>query len=611
MAMMTTLRNRMHVVLWSLLVLFLLSMTVGGLVGGANIIDQLLGRVNPAEAIGSVNGDLITPDQFNQAYNIRMETLRNAGTEISDQHIDGIREEVWNAFVEERLTEQAINDLGITVTDDEILYHLENNPPLDIQRIFLVDNEFDKETYRQALNTPGMLDWEPIEAWMRDFYIPRFKLQQYINMSAIVSEEEIREEFIKRNTDYTISALHITTSAVEDQVDTPTEEELMADYKSRKGDFEQDEKRHLSYVSWEKTPISKDTLRIYNEAQAIIDQANSGKDFALLANLNTQDPGNQISPDSGRGGDLGWFGKGQMVGPFEEAAFGAKKGDIVGPILSQYGYHIIKVDSTRYQESEERQVKARHILLEIDLGPSTSSDLRRRTTLFTYDAQDYGFSAALDSHNVHASQAKSIGEKDMFLAGLGVFRSAVRWAYNAEIGSISDPMENDDYYGVFILDSITPAGIASFENVRTQVYAAINRNKENKEAEKLAITLKNQVDGGTTFESLKKDNDKLELIPSDTKKLNNSFISLGKSNHLIGALLNAKAGDLIGPVETYRGYGLIQVNVVSNFDSTAWNIQQELVQQDLIRQKQNRLYRGWMANLKEEAKIVDNRKYYF
>ena len=103
----------------------------------------------------------------------------------------------------------------------------------------------------------------------------------------------------------------------------------------------------------------------------------------------------------------------------------------------------------------------------------------------------------------------------------------------------------------------------------------------------------------------------MELVPSDTKKLNNSFISLGKSNHLIGALLYAKAGDLIGPVKTYRGYGLIQVNEVSSFDSTAWNIQQELLQLDLIRQKQNRLYRGWMADLKEEAKIVDNRKYYF
>ena len=50
---------------------------------------------------------------------------------------------------------------------------------------------------------------------------------------------------------------------------------------------------------------------------------NDGENFSTLANLYTQDPGNQIRPDSGRGGDLGWFGKGQMVKPFEEAAFKA------------------------------------------------------------------------------------------------------------------------------------------------------------------------------------------------------------------------------------------------------------------------------------------------
>ena len=128
MGMMTTLRNRMHVVLWALLALFILSMTVGGLVGGANIIDQLLGRVSPSEAIGAVNGSLITPDQFNQAVNARMEATRNSDTQITDQQMDAIREEVWNAFIEERLTEQAIDDLGITVADDEIIYQLEHNP---------------------------------------------------------------------------------------------------------------------------------------------------------------------------------------------------------------------------------------------------------------------------------------------------------------------------------------------------------------------------------------------------------------------------------------------------------------------------------------------------
>ena len=99
MGLMTTLRNRMHVVLWSLLILFLLSMTVGGLVGGANIIDQLLGRVNPSEAIGSINGSKITPDQFNQAVSIRLESLRNSGIEISDQQLNNIREEVWNCLL--------------------------------------------------------------------------------------------------------------------------------------------------------------------------------------------------------------------------------------------------------------------------------------------------------------------------------------------------------------------------------------------------------------------------------------------------------------------------------------------------------------------------------
>ena len=62
MGLMTSMRNRMHVVLWGLLAMFLLSMTIGGLVGGANIIDQLLGRVNPNTTIARINDQDITPD---------------------------------------------------------------------------------------------------------------------------------------------------------------------------------------------------------------------------------------------------------------------------------------------------------------------------------------------------------------------------------------------------------------------------------------------------------------------------------------------------------------------------------------------------------------------
>lgn len=610
MGMMTTLRDRMHVVLWALLALFVLSMTVGGLVGGANIIDQLLGRISPSEAIGAVNGELITPDQFNQAVNARVEAVRNSSGEISDQQMEAIREEVWNAFIEERLTAQAIDDLDIRVTDDEIIDHLENNPPIDIQRLFYANNQFDKETYHQALNTPGMMDWAPIESWMREFFIPRFKLQQYINMSAIVSQEDVKDEFIKRNTDFTISALHVTSESVKDIVSPPTEAEMKKNYQSRLDDFQQDEKRHVSYVSWAKAPNAEDTLRVIEEATSIIAQANSGQDFISLANIHTQDPGNQISPDSGRGGDLGWFGKGQMVGTFETAAFGAKKGDVVGPVLSQFGYHIIKVEDMR-KKGDDKEVKARHILLKIEMGQNTRSDYRRKATLFSYDAQDYGFSAAQDSHLVQSLNANTIGEKDIFLGTLGPFRSAVRWAFNAEMGATSDPLESNEYYAVFSLDSITPEGVKPFEDAKIQVRAALSRDRENDAAESLAIELKNSVDSGVPFDAIAKDNTSIELIPSDTKKLSGSFVSLGRSDQITGALLNARNGDLIGPVKTYRGYSIIQVMEISPFDSTSWLAQKDLVRLDLVRQKQNRVYQSWMADMKNDADIVDNRKYYF
>ena len=74
----------------------------------------------------------------------------------------------------------------------------------------------------------------------------------------------------------------------------------------------------------------------------------SNEEFASLANQYTMDPSNQGS----KGGDLGWFKKGRMVKPFEEAAFQAKKDQIIGPVLSRFGYHIIHVRDKRIDKKE-------------------------------------------------------------------------------------------------------------------------------------------------------------------------------------------------------------------------------------------------------------------
>ena len=614
MALMTTMRNRMHIFLWAILILFLLSISIGGLVGGANIIDQLFGRVDPSTAIGVVNGQKISPDDFSRAVSARLEQVRSSGREITDRDFDQARKQVWDDYIREILISQSIDNLEISATDQEVLYHLQNIPPpfLISDPAFQTNGEFDRAKYEQAINNPSGNEWAQIEQFMKDTYIPNIKLQEMVNADLIISDEDVWKSYIKQHVNYTIDGVHITTNTVKDDVEEPTEEELFDKYTDDIDDFYREEMRNLEIVSWEKKPSSDDTSRVVDECEQIINQLNNGSDFAELADTYSQDPGNQVSPDSGKGGELGWFGKGQMVKPFEEAAFIAKTGDVVGPVLSRFGYHIIKVNDRR-NENDKEEINASHILLKIEMGPNTNDALKRKSTLFSYDASDpkIGFSAALDSHQVAAKKITKILDETINLQNYGAFREAIRFAYNSEINDVSDPMQNDRYFIVAKLDSILPEGTKSFEEVQNQIKNSINQERQFAQAEMLAGKLRNELENGSTFQQLKDNYENIDLISGDTKLLIRSFQSLGKSNYLVGALSKAKKGDLIGPLKTPRGYGIVNIVDISPIDSTDFEMKRDVIYDNLSNQKRNSNFQSWYDDLLDNAKIIDNRKYYF
>ena len=83
---------------------------------------------------------------------------------------------------------------------------------------------------------------------------------------------------------------------MQDDVSDPTEDELFEEYTRRIDDFKREEMRTLEVASWEKKPSVEDTNQVISNCSDIINQLNTGSDFGELANIHTEDPGNQVVP---------------------------------------------------------------------------------------------------------------------------------------------------------------------------------------------------------------------------------------------------------------------------------------------------------------------------
>ena len=610
MGLMTSMRERMHVVLWALLALFLLSMTIGGLVGGANILDQLVGNVDPQTTIAQINGENISPDRFNNIVNQQIENSRASGKKVNDLEIHRARNNAWDNLVQDVLVSQEVKRLKISSTDDEVMYHLENNPPPFLQQnpSFQTDGSFDMIKYREALSNPQGNEWVPIEAFMKNTFIPNYKLQRMLDESIIITEKEIKEEFIKRNTEYTASGIHVTSARVPVEESEPTEDEILNEYEQNKSNYSHKELRSVSYVSWKKSASKEDSTATNELALELLKRARSGEDFAIIANEYSMDPGNQ----GAKGGDLGWFKKGRMVKSFDEAAFSSKTGSIIGPISSSFGYHVINVRDKRKNKDGEDEILGSHILLKVDMGPTTLSNIKRDATLFSYDAQDNGFEKAVSEHGLITSEHIKMDNTGFTIKGLGGLRSAIRFAFNSKVNDISSILENDQYFAILKLDSITPPGTRSLAEVESQIKNILKKVKVNagtlEDANKILINLSSN---DLSIEELVESDKDIDGFKKETKTLYQGFQSIGRSNYVTGALLGADPGTLLGPLETRLGHVIIQVIDIANFDSTEYLTQRDLLQQTVFNRKQGLHFQAWIDDLKDNAEIVDNREYYY
>jgi peptidyl-prolyl cis-trans isomerase C len=127
----------------------------------------------------------------------------------------------------------------------------------------------------------------------------------------------------------------ISSEVINDLLNEPaTEEELQAAYDEQFRNVEADEEYNASHI----------LVETLEEAQAIKEELINGADFAEMAREKS------TGPSGPGGGSLGWFGKGMMVPPFEEAVIALSPGDVSDPVQTQFGWHVILLNDVRKTE---------------------------------------------------------------------------------------------------------------------------------------------------------------------------------------------------------------------------------------------------------------------
>src|SRR2546430_5599916 len=119
--------------------------------------------------------------------------------------------------------------------------------------------------------------------------------------------------------------------------------DVHAAYEKSRSRLEVPEKRHARHV----LITGKDDAAALAQAQQVLAEAKAGKDFGELAKQYSQDPGSAKN-----GGDLGWAERSAFVAPFADALFGMKVGEIKGPVKTQFGYHILRLDEIQAGQSQ-------------------------------------------------------------------------------------------------------------------------------------------------------------------------------------------------------------------------------------------------------------------
>lgn len=332
-------------------------------------------------------------------------------------------------------------------------------------------------------------------------------------------------------------------------------------------------------------------------AEEVKRQLESGADFATLARQQSQDPGS-----AQRGGDLGWFGPGEMVEPFEQAAFDAPIGSVVGPVKTDFGYHLIRVESRANQE-----VRVADYALGVRTDVGTLNALQEQLEDLRYYAEETDATFAGEAQrlgmNVQTMQVEE-GQEVLPDPNIGMSRSLMNFLEGAEEGAISEVIELNNSFLVARVQEVTPAGYRPFEEVRAEIEPQVLKQK------KLAVQadrLQQALAQSSGFDGL------ASAVGQPVQTADNLTFDqvvvpgLGREPKFTGTAFGLSEGATSRVITGENAAYVLRVTSVQEPEALT-DAERDQIRRRLQAMRRNEVKQRWIEQLRDRADVQDNRR---
>jgi peptidyl-prolyl cis-trans isomerase D len=554
----------------------------------------------------SVNGQDVELLSFQYYYDQALRQAEQEQGDIDEQMAVQIRDQVWEKMVTEILLNQEAQKRGIEITDTELYEYMRKYPPQELQThpaFQTEDGQFDYQKYLQALSDPRM-PWGQVEDMVRP-NLKLAKLQQSVLSLVRVTDEEVKRFYQNENEKVKVNYLFVPTYKFQKRDIQISDDEIKAYYQEHKNEYKTEPSANLSYVFFEKKADQEDVEETRQRLLEIKEEIEQGEDFSELAIDYSED-----NASAQKGGDLGWFGKGMMVAPFEEIAFSLKPGEISEPVKTKFGWHLIKVEDTR-GEGDKKEVKASHILLKISPSDETLDRLKERAEIFADLVRKSDLSDLAQEHDLSVAETGWFVEGKM-IPGIGNMPSIHEFAFHNDPGDKSDLFETGRGFYVFEIKERKPAGISPLEEVNSVIQQKLARIKADSMAYDKAKELYKMIQDGKSLKKVADENDAAVFAETDEFNRTSSIPQIGNLPEFIGTAFSMTEPDQISPpVKTDRGTFIIQLLSRTAVDDSTFAAVKDSVTSVLVQAKQSQAYQDWFAHVREEADIEDYRSEYY